>query len=130
MNYLLDTCALLHYSLQPDRLSVFALEEITNSANQVWLSVISAGELACLQNKGRIEFRSHWKIWFRDAVERSGWEPLPITQEIMEEAYSLPEPIHRDPADRLLIATSRIHRMPLVTTDSLILNYPHVESLA
>ena len=51
---------------------------------------------------------------------------LPITQEIMEEAYSLQQPIHRDPADRLLIASSRVHRMTLVTTDPLILDYPHV----
>ena len=53
---------------------------------------------------------------------------LPVTGEIVEEAWSLPEPIHRDPADRMIIASSRIQRMPLVTTDQLTLAYPHVEA--
>ena len=63
-------------------------------------------------------------------LEVNGWNLESITGKIVEEAWSLPEPIHRDPADRILIATSRIRRMPLITTDSLILDYPHVEALA
>ena len=63
-------------------------------------------------------------------IQINGWNLLPITGEIIEEAWSLLEPIHRDPADRILIASSRIYRMPLITTDSLILGYPHVEALS
>jgi len=39
----------------------------------------------------------------------------------MEEAYSLPEPFHADPADRLIAATARIHRLT-VTGDRLLLS--------
>jgi antitoxin (DNA-binding transcriptional repressor) of toxin-antitoxin stability system len=42
---------------------------------------------------------------------------LPITAEVLAEAYSLPPPIHRDPADRILIATARHERLTLVTSD-------------
>lgn len=130
MKLLLDTCALLHFSLDPTRLSSAALHQITQPDTEVWCSPISIGEVACLQQRGRIEIRGHWKHWFRTLLQTNGWNLLPITGEIIEEAWSLPEPIHRDPADRILIASSRIYRMPLITTDSLILDYPHVEALS
>ena len=41
----------------------------------------------------------------------------------------LPGEFHRDPADQLIVATARIHDCPLVTSDSRILNYPHVETV-
>lgn len=48
----------------------------------------------------------------------------------MEEAYSLPDPINKDPADRIIIATARIFNLEIVTTDRLILNYPQVRSFS
>jgi len=47
----------------------------------------------------------------------------------MAEAWSLPGMVHRDPADRLLLATARIERLTLVTTDRKLLAYPHAETL-
>ena len=44
-------------------------------------------------------------------------------------AFSLPEPFHRDPADRLLIATARVEKLMLVASDRLILDYPPVGSM-
>lgn len=129
MKLLLDTCALLHFSLDPDRLSPEAIYRITEPNTEVWCSPISIGELACLQERGRIEITGHWKTWFRTLLQTNGWNLLPITGEIVEEAWSLLEPIHRDPADRILIASARVHRMILITTDRLILDYPHVEAL-
>jgi PIN domain nuclease of toxin-antitoxin system len=126
---LLDTCAILHFSAAPERLSSSSLSRITAADTEIWCSAISIGEIACLQERGRIEIDGHWKTWFRTLLEVNGWNLAPISGEIVEEAWSLPEPIHRDPADRILIATSRIRRMPLVTTDRLILDYPHVDSL-
>jgi PIN domain nuclease of toxin-antitoxin system len=38
--------------------------------------------------------------------------------------------IHRDPADRVIIATARLERLTLVTTDGKIRGYPHVTTLA
>ncbi len=54
---------------------------------------------------------------------------LPITPEIAVRAYSLPEPFHRDPADRLLVATAIEWACPLLTDDKLILDYPHVDTI-
>jgi PIN domain nuclease of toxin-antitoxin system len=46
-----------------------------------------------------------------------------------EEAYSLPEYSQKNPADRIIIATARIHRCPLVTADRRILEHPHVDTV-
>lgn len=129
MKLLLDTCAILHFSLNPERLSHEALFHLADPAVDVWCSPVSIGEIACIQERGRIAITGPWKTWCRTLLRTNGWNILPITQAIMKEAYSLQEPIHRDPADRLLIAASRIHRMTLVTTDQLILNYPHVAAI-
>lgn len=59
-------------------------------------------------------------------MELNQWESLPITMEIMEEAYSLPGDFHADPADRILTATARRENLLLLTTDQKMLNYPHV----
>jgi len=45
------------------------------------------------------------------------------------EAYTLPEPFHQDPADRLLVAAARVHDLRIATADSRILQYGSVASL-
>ena len=57
------------------------------------------------------------------------WTALPIDLESVQEAYSLPEPFHRDPADRLIVAEARRPRAAVVTADSRILEYPHVRTV-
>jgi PIN domain nuclease of toxin-antitoxin system len=77
----------------------------------------------------RLVLDRHWKLWFRHYVGRSGWEGVPIDLDIVEEAYSLAEPFHDDPVDRILVATARMHGMQLITADEKILSYPHVRTL-
>ena len=130
MKLLLDTCAVIFIAQEPTRLSKLARDLLVDADNAIFTSVVTAGELACLSEGKKIVLSQHWKAWFRDCVEKNGWNLLPLTVEVMEEAYSLPEPIHRDPVDRILIATSRTQGMDLVTTDRLILEYPHVRALS
>ena len=44
-------------------------------------------------------------------------------------ATRLPEPFHGDPADRVLMAQARSLDGPLITADSKIRTYPHVQTL-
>jgi PIN domain nuclease of toxin-antitoxin system len=44
------------------------------------------------------------------------------------EAYSLPSPFHRDPVDRVLVATARSYQATLLTADERILTYSHVRT--
>lgn len=95
----------------------------------VFVSAITSAELACLVQKNKIELPVHWRRWFRAAIESNGWAVLPVDLENIEEAYSLPEDFHTDPADRILVAAARLHKLELVTGDQKILDYPHVESI-
>lgn len=126
---LLDTCALLYLAAAPERLTSQALQLVASPDQLVHCSPIAAAELACLQERGKIHLPQHWKKWFRTQADRNGWNIIPISLDIIEEAYSLPAPVHRDPADRIIIATARMEDLTIITTDRLILDYPHVKSL-
>ena len=131
MPYLLDTCAILFIAEHTTDLSPATLKLIDAApAGDVFVSAISVAELACLQERGRIALKQHWRAWWNTLLKRTAWTCLPITAEIMAEAFSLPPPIHRDPADRMLIATARHERLTLVTIDGNIRGYPHVATLS
>ncbi len=67
--------------------------------------------------------------WLSRLLNYPAVQLLPITPEIAVRAYSLPEPFHRDPADRLLVATAIEWDCPLLTDDRMILDYPHVNTI-
>lgn len=127
MSYLLDTCAILFVAEKTADLSTATLDLLEQAPpGEVCVSAVSVAELACLQDRGRIRLKQHWRTWWNALLKLTAWPCVPITDQIMAEAYSLPPPIHRDPADRVLIATARLERMTLVTTDGKIRAYPHV----
>ena len=127
MNILLDTCAILFLS-NDDPCITGSVRTALNEATSVFVSPISAAELACLQERKRIILPTHWKLWFREAVRRNSWQVLDITMTVAEEAYSLPDTFHPDPADRILTATARLNQLKLLTTDRKLLDYPHVHA--
>ena len=96
---------------------------------EIHVSVISAAEIACVVERGRIVIDRHWKKWFRHYVNLNEWRVDSINLDIMEEAYSLPETFHADPADRIITATARLKNYTLLTTDRKILTYPHVNAI-
>jgi PIN domain nuclease of toxin-antitoxin system len=128
MNFLLDTCVVIWSADPENRLSASLRKILEDPDNAFYVSAATAGELACAQDRGRIELPVHWKTWFRQSVELNGWRVLPITLDVMEEAWSLPGSFHPDPSDRILVATARIERLTLLTADAKILAYPHVSA--
>jgi PIN domain nuclease of toxin-antitoxin system len=52
---------------------------------------------------------------------------LHLSPSIAVESTILPSEFHKDPADRLIVATARVHDCPLMTADAKILAYPHVK---
>ena len=129
MKLLLDTCTIIWTISDPKKLSPAVTDALLNPAAHICVSAISAGEIACAQNRNKIKLDRHWKKWFRFFIEENNWEVIPIDLEIIEEAYSLPDPFHKDPADRIIVATSRTHKMIAITADKKILEYPHVDTL-
>lgn len=129
MNILLDTCAIIWAITKPERLSEKNRQALETKTNRVFFSPISAGEIACLAERKRVEFDRHWKTWFTYFSQLNGWFCQPITLEVILEAYSLPETFHQDPADRIIVATARKYDMAIATGDLKIIDYPHVKTL-
>lgn len=126
---LLDTCALIWAVSDPDQLSEKARCLLQKEDTEVFVSPISCAELACLQERGRIELNVHWKTWFNRYVELNGWRIIDISLPIIQDAFSLPVPFHADPADRILVATARTKGLTLATGDRKLLDYPFVETI-
>jgi predicted nucleic acid-binding protein len=54
-------------------------------------------------------------------------EEVRLTPEIIADAMSLPDFPNRDPADELIVATARVHRLTLLTTDMQLKRYRHAQ---
>lgn len=115
---------------EPHHLSRAATEAIQDTPReQVRVAAISLWELALLFHRQRIVLEIPPQAWFRHALEGTGFQVEPLTPAVALEAYHLPEPFHRDPADRLIVATARILGARLVTKDRLIRDYAHVATI-
>ncbi|MYD88427.1 MAG: type II toxin-antitoxin system VapC family toxin [Acidobacteria bacterium] len=125
----LDTCAIVWAIGDPGRLPDAVAGILTADDTRVCVSAVSCAEIACASQRGRIDIDRHWRRWFRHYVELNGWTVLPLDLDTVEEAYALPDPFHRDPADRLIVAAARGLSAPVVTADARILDYPHVKTL-
>ena len=129
MKILLDTCCIIWAVSNPENLSKKATLLLQDEDSEIFISPISAAEIACAAERGRISLERHWKKWFRYYLDLNGWQIENIDLGIIEEAYSLPENFHPDPADRIITATARVRNFSVLTADRKILDYPHVESI-
>jgi PIN domain nuclease of toxin-antitoxin system len=129
MKILLDTCTIIWQTLTPAQLSEKAQSVLTEPESEIYYSPISCAEVYWATQRGRLSLDRHWRAWFRHFVELNAWLEIPVNLEVIEEAFSLPEPFHADPMDRILVATARMHGLTLLTADNAILSYPHVRTL-
>lgn len=118
---LLDTHAILWLDAGIE-LSPVARERIEQerSAGGVLVSTVSAWEIGTLVRKGRIRLDLEASAWMQRFLASAGLRCLPLSLDAALGASSLPEPLHNDPADRMLIATARELGVPLMTRDRLI----------
>lgn len=89
------------------------------------VSVISCLEVSQLVKKGDLQLPLPLPDWFHEALDVSGVSYLPLTPAIAHASTLLPN-IHKDPADRLIIATAQAYDAWLVTRDEVIPQYPGV----
>lgn len=125
---LLDTCTLLWLALEPARLSPVARGAIAGAAEDCFVSAFSAWEIAWKQRNGGLRLELDPSRWFPLALENHALRELPLTAAIALRMAALPQ-IHRDPADRFLIATAQEHRLRLLTPDPMIRQYPDLVTL-
>jgi PIN domain nuclease of toxin-antitoxin system len=95
-------------------------------ADELAVSVISCWEVAKLVEHRRLDLGRNLDEWLFDALDASGIRLLPLTRRIAVEACRLPGEFHRDPADQIIVATARVHNVPLITADEKIRSYAYV----
>lgn len=129
MKILLDTCCIIWAISNPDSLSEEARQLLTHKSAEIFISPISAAEIACASERSRIVLDRPWNAWFRHYVGSNNWKVEVLDLDIIEAAYSLPGEFHADPADRFITATAMVKEYILLTADRKILDYPHVNAV-
>ncbi len=112
---LLDTCALVWLASGDKRLSKEARETI-GEAKMVYVSSITAFEIALKYARGGLDLPCDPAKWFHDVLSHHDVEEVPVDSIVAITATKLPE-IHRDPCDRFIIATARLRKLTIVTAD-------------
>lgn len=92
------------------------------------MSAISAWEVAWKHRCRKLKLKLAPETWWPRALAQHALKELPISAAIALRSASLPS-LHRDPADRFLIATAQEHNMTLLTPDPAIQQYPQLKTL-
>ncbi len=131
MKYLLDTHTWIWWNSNPSNLSNKVKELIEDLKNyeELLLSVISIWEFSKLLEKGRLKISVNGYTWIEQALILPKLKVCELTPQTAFNSTTLPQPIHDDPADQILIATARIENAVIITKDQLIQNYPHVKTI-
>jgi PIN domain nuclease of toxin-antitoxin system len=125
-SYLLDTHEWIWF-LRGDatRLKASAVEEFLSWQRAEILCVSSASvwEIAVAVSKGRLTLDTSVEDWIARSTVEGGLKLLPLTSSILIESTRLPEYSHKDPVERMIVATAREHNLTLVTRDDKLLQY-------
>jgi PIN domain nuclease of toxin-antitoxin system len=95
-------------------------------AQQVSVSCISCYEIALAYQRGRIDLPCSPNQWFEESLEPVNITLLPLTPNIANQAVNL-SPIHKDPFDRIIIATTIEYQAKLASIDTLFFKYTELQ---
>ncbi len=121
MKILLDTCALLWWTLDPEKLSETCFESL-NQAESLWVSSISIWELGIKIKNKKLELPLSFENYVKKLQQLKTLEILPVDLSTWLGNLAL-NWAHRDPADRTIVATAKHLNAHIVTSDRLILDY-------
>lgn len=125
MTLLLDTCAAL-WIAAGEEIAAAAHAEVARAlgaGQPIFLSPITAWEVGQLASKRRITLGMTPVRWWHKFASSPGLRQTSLDPDVLIAASFLPEFDHRDPADRIIVATAREHGYRLVTRDKRILAY-------
>ncbi len=119
---LLDTCALLWLAADQKKLSSRAKKAIEQNANALFVSSISAFEIAVKCRSRKMALPLPVMQWCVEAIEFHGIRETAVTSDIAVHSAELPL-LHMDPCDRIIIATAQLNGFQVLTCDALISQY-------
>ena len=127
----LDTHAWIWFVSNPGLLSRKAKKSVDAAIDEksVLISSISAWEVALLVSHKRLRLTLDVTDWITQSEMLPIIQFVPVDNSIAVKSVSLPQPLHNDPADRIIIATAIAMGALVVTKDEKILQYPHVQTI-
>ncbi len=131
MKYLLDTCVWIRLLDAPENLSSDAQKILVDAESYpIGLATISLWEVARKESLGKLALKKPCKDWFQEAYGINGIVLMHLSHQVAWEACHLPKQFHNDPADQIIVATARLSKLTIITSDKRILNYTHVLSMS
>lgn len=122
MRVLLDTHAFLWMQTTPELLGAEARALVEDGANELLLSAVSSWEIAIKYRLGKLELPQSPEIYVPSRAAAVGVTALPVEHSHALRVAQLPAH-HRDPFDRLLIATAHVEAVPVLTADPVFSRY-------
>jgi PIN domain nuclease of toxin-antitoxin system len=119
---LLDTCTFLWIAEDSPRLSGRAADLCSDPQNSVYLSAVTAWEIAVKYELGKLGLPSRPSVFVPEARTRLGFTQLPLSESVALSLERLPK-LHSDPSDRLLVCQAQIANLTIVTPDPRIRRY-------
>jgi PIN domain nuclease of toxin-antitoxin system len=121
LRLLLDTHAFLWAVEEPNKLSQRAREAVETTDNELYLSAVSALEVALKVRRRRLHSLTSGSA-FTEAATGLGTRPLPVSLTHALRVYEMPR-YHDDPFDLLLIAQGMVEGLSIVTNDRMFVRY-------
>ncbi len=128
----LDTHALLWWISSPDRIPDKArrlLDGAVEDKRQVAVSSICLWEIAMLVDRTRLELTIPVNVWIEHVQELPWLTFVPVDNRIAVGSVFLDGFPHRDPADRIIVATSLSLNATLVTADTRLRHYKPLRTI-
>jgi PIN domain nuclease of toxin-antitoxin system len=127
-NFLLDSCTLLWAAKKPSRLGSTARRIIEDPSAYLFLSSISAYELAFKHRLGKLGEYGFVVENYTEVVRKLGVIDLPVTLAHAYQAGQMDWP-HRDPFDRVIAAQAALENLVLITNDATLSSHPWLETI-
>lgn len=128
---MLDTHAWVWWLSQAPDLPRRVRQRIERSIEEeaLYVSSISVWEVTLLVKRGRLELTMEIGDWLGASEALPQVRFVPVDNRIARRSVQLPDPLHSDPADRIIVATTLQLGAALITKDDKLRNYPHVETI-
>ena len=121
--YLLDTCTFIWLCADPESLSHVARSAIDSTDSSLLLSDASALEISLKWNAGKIDLPDPPRHWIESQIAAWSLDCRAVEREDIYRSAELPHH-HRDPFDRLLVASAINLNATILTPDDAIRAYP------